>query len=202
MIRVAGVDLGFRVTGVALADITPQGALVAAGAYCVKTAQDPGKKSMFVSHQDADCAEHLAKHLVELLNQPAIQLVCVELPHGGAKGARANRCMGIATGVMASVRMVLKRSMEYYTPRDTRIAATGTDEATKQQVIDAMHGLYEWQEQRPRELEEAVADAFATIEAARRGGMLPFLMREAVKQGAASDSKVRSAFPSPSAPTK
>jgi Holliday junction resolvasome RuvABC endonuclease subunit len=63
---------------------------------------------------------------------------------------------------------------EWYTPDDTRKAATGRRVATKEQVISAMAALYP-------ELEliggnqddlEACADALATFEAARCGNLV------------------------------
>lgn len=62
-------------------------------------------------------------------------MVAVELPHGGAQGARANRTMGMITGAIVSFIVTKGMPAEYITPNDVKMILTGKKTASKETIM-------------------------------------------------------------------
>ncbi|MFS8536089.1 MAG: hypothetical protein FWJ65_13120, partial [Limnochordales bacterium] len=95
---VMGIDAGFQAMGVVIA----QGRTILHAATC-RTEPQARKRGVRVADDDAERCQQLARFLLNVIREWRPQGAVVELPHGGAQGARANRSMGMATGVVAAV---------------------------------------------------------------------------------------------------
>lgn len=102
--NVAGIDIGFRKTGIAIFRMTPHAdLLIAATTICPK---ESGKS--VVSHDVRACLEML-RGVHRYLDEYDVKALFLEYPAGGSKSGRASRCMGIATGLSVGL-------LEYYNP--------------------------------------------------------------------------------------
>lgn len=170
---ILAVDVGFVATGVAL--MAREGAgWRAAMVACISAPPDPRKRKLLVAHQDAARVAHIARRLRDIVRNYGVKRIVVELPHGGAQGARANRCMGMATAMIVALAECEGLAAEYYTPMDTRTAAVpGARKVSKDEVAAAMSKRWPGVvPQAPREVREAVADALATFAAAESGNLV------------------------------
>jgi hypothetical protein len=113
-------DVGFSKTGTALFEIGPEkDTLIRAFTY-----QNELDKSMgSVVHQDYQAITTLFSKLYDLTDSLPVSGIVAELPSGGAQGARANRCMGIATGMFACLTYVFPNvPFEIYSPHEVEVA--------------------------------------------------------------------------------
>ena len=195
---VMALDIGFAHTGIAVFDVSKTPALIV-HLSCVRPKKDTKKKHLLVADSDIDRVQRMVRGIVDVVRQFDIGKMVVEMPSGGAQGARANRAMGIATGMIVSLKECLGLAAEYYSPNDTREAAVGridpgpkvrkgmTDEEKKRikqereafkkgikmRVMEAMEKKYP-------ELgridimadKEHIADAVSTFEAAKNGNLV------------------------------
>jgi Holliday junction resolvasome RuvABC endonuclease subunit len=67
-----------------------------------------------------------------------IVFAACEHPHGGAQGARPNRTMGIATGMLTTYLYLFNYPFEVVPPNDIKFVTTGHKLASKIQVMDAV----------------------------------------------------------------
>lgn len=171
MRRIIAVDVGFVATGIVVIDLADQGKMIYHG--CLVTKPTTDKKSLYVAHDDARRMQELATGLQEVSVEFDTKRMVVELPHGGSKSARGCRCMALATGAIAATVAMLDLVVEYYTPDQTRKAATGRRMASKDEVVAAMGAIYpQILDISPAQAREAVADAAATFEAAKAGNLI------------------------------
>ena len=169
--RIAAFDIGFATTGAVIMAKDPSGThWYMQKSYFIKTEADKSKKALRKADQDVARVAESARKIKAIIETHSIRRMVVEIPHGGGKSSRAVRCMALATAKIATIAELLELAVEWYSPDDTRKAATGSRVASKQSVVDAMGSKhpqvfgYSTQEAR-----EAVADAAATFEAARNG---------------------------------
>jgi hypothetical protein len=108
-----GVDLGFAKTGVAVFELLrDRDELV----HAEIVRSDVSKRPIGVAADDFRRCAELAAAFSGLLQRWRPSAVFLEVPHGGAQGSRANRCMGMATGWMAGVLQVLDIRCEVILP--------------------------------------------------------------------------------------
>lgn len=152
--------------------------------------QKTKKKNIRVSDDNADRSAQLAGALKSLVCDHNIEGVVAEIPSGGAKSARAMRDMGMCTAIVAATMQLLDLPIEYYTPREVKIAITGKANASKQEIIDeaqasleagavtknrtTYYGLTTSEGVRrfPKGQFEHIADSVGTYYAARTGNMV------------------------------
>ncbi|MBI4396862.1 MAG: hypothetical protein HY548_07190, partial [Elusimicrobia bacterium] len=109
----------------------------------------------------------------EVVDRNGIRRVVVELPNGGALSARAIRAMALSTGMIIAVIELLGLAYEFYTPSETRLAATGRiKNVSKEEVIEAICGRYPDITSGPKCEMEHICDALATFEAAKNGNLV------------------------------
>jgi hypothetical protein len=138
---VAGVRHGndFELTSVGVA-LTERLVAVAALKADETTSSRKRHADMFVADKDYLGALRQADQLLDFILQTNPDIVVMELPSAGAKGARANRCMGIATGIVAALPPALRRlgrtdcPFLCRAPGDGKYAATGKRSGTKDEV--------------------------------------------------------------------
>jgi len=114
-ILILSLDVGFQKTGAALFELGPAlDTLVHAETFTNDMDKSIGK----VVHQDYSAAVTMFQKLTKFALDSHISGLVAELPSGGAQGGRANRCMGIATGMFSCLTCVLNVPFEIYLPHD------------------------------------------------------------------------------------
>jgi len=181
MVKILAIDIGFASTGMAVLCVHQDGRAELHDARCLHTKPEHKKRGIYVSHDDTRRGREITRGIWEYLMLNDCKGIVVELPSGGAQGAKANRAMGIATGVMAALPTIIKMPVEYITPAESRKAAIGACTAPagqniKELVIDAMAKKYGAAlKQLPVKDREHIADALATFEAARERQLVQVL---------------------------
>ena len=130
------------------------------------------KRGVRKADDDAERAALIARGLKQLVKDHAINGILAELPHGGAKGARALRTMGLATGVVVAVVELRELPCEWYDPQSVKLVA-GKKNASKLDVERAV--LKRWpQAQLPsaKGQREHCADAIAVFMAAEEANLI------------------------------
>ncbi len=138
-----GIDAGFVNTG-----------LVAFNSdleiidFCYIETKPLGKKSnVYVSTQDIFRIQQIVKEMKEFYESVVSVgedqvLVSCELSTGGSQGARANRCMGIATGAIVAFLELYGVVVVWPTPGDVKKILTGKRNASKLEVQEAVLRKY------------------------------------------------------------
>lgn len=168
---ILALDGGFTATGWA---VLRNGLVIAAG--CIRTERSAKKKTLRVADDDAARCQHLARTLAGIIEEHSIAGIVAELPSGGAKGARANRCMGLATGTLAAVVEQSRLPAEWLTPGDVKKTVTGARAASKKAVEAEV--LKRWPDAPLPELRcerEHAVDAAASFLAAEHGTVVRLL---------------------------
>lgn len=178
-VRVLGIDAGFAATGL----VVVEGRRVLEWDV-IRTERTPAKRGVRVADDDAERCATLAQRLDQAIRSWAPAGAVVELPTGGAQGARANRAMGMATGIIVSVLELRAIPAEWVTPQMVKKAAAGRRDAAKEHVKEAVRRRFEWASWPAYAWqEEHVADAAAAILAAEGGTLLRALERAAAIAG-------------------
>lgn len=167
---IAGIDVGLVATGIVLVDCAAKPPAIVRYAT-LRTERQAGKRGLRVADDDARRASELALWLREQL--VGVAGAVAELPTGAAQGARANRAMGLSTGIVVATLALAGLPAEWVTPGDGKRAATGRRDASKEQVQASVLerfrwpalGRYAWER-------EHVADAAAAVLAAWDGVLL------------------------------
>lgn len=175
--RIIGMDLGFRNTGLVAARPSHTDAgYVIDGFTCIKTEKAGKKKPIFVAQDDVQQCQHLFKGVMKFISYYDPTALAVELPTAGAKGARANRAMGIATGMMASVSCVTGLPVIWVYPTDSKKLVGGKKNASKKEMMAAIRRTWPdqiWAE--PENQFEHIADAAAALLVAKDSDIYKFM---------------------------
>lgn len=177
MSRILLIDAGF----------TGMGAVVADGRTVIwagtsRTAKSTEKKGVRVADDDTERCQTQARFLLDVIAiyQPAGAVV--EMPSGGAQGARANRAMGMATAIVATVLEATGLPCEIVTPGAGKKAATGKRDGSKDEVEATVRTAYQWGAWLPKVKadREHVCDAAAAGMAAEHGTLMRALNQKGV----------------------
>jgi Holliday junction resolvasome RuvABC endonuclease subunit len=131
---VMGVDCGFGAMGVVILDSDET--IIDAASIC--TQPDSKKLRIRKSDDDARRCEVLARGLRDIILLYKPKAMFVELPSAGAKSARAAHAMGMSKGIIATVAQLLDIPVSYYLPHDSKRAAAGANNASKEEVQAAV----------------------------------------------------------------
>lgn len=165
--RLLAIDAGFAAMGIVVAE----GPHVLY-AETVRTERTAKRRRIRVADDDAERCMQLARRLLWVIRALGVAGAVVELPHGGAQGARAARAMGMATGAVAAVLESMSLPAEWMLPGEVKAAVAGRRDATKQDVAAAVKAKLDWsQVEVPQAQAEAehIYDAAAALIAARDG---------------------------------
>lgn len=153
-LRVMGIDIGYRKTGMCVVDVSAD-RLVAAVTF------DNKKADGTTAHSDFAGCWMLGEAISEFISLWNPRALFAEIPHGGGQGARAHRCMGMATAVLSEALRRTRRTLpfELYTPGGVEelLGIRITGGCAKRKGISGKGKLRAWKKQR---LEEAVIGAY------------------------------------------
>ena len=199
MTKILAADIGFTSTGMAIFELTAKGGRLF-DTKCLHTEQAHTKQTIkngrkiksrlsSVAHDDVRRTEFLACGIMNYFIENQCKGMVCEIPHGGAQDAKAAKCMGAATGMIATVRTALQCPAVWVTPNESR-AAAGWDkdehprgEMTADQykkfqktfVMSVMGKKYPAIAGLKLGDKEHIADACATFEAARGRQLLAMM---------------------------
>lgn len=137
---------------------------------------------MFVAEDDVTQCQQMWKEVDDYIRDAAdlecgnVKAMCVELPNAGAKGARANRAMGIATGMVAGITAKWNLPSIWVAPRQSKLKVGGKADASKEEMQAAVRKLwpkFAWPTKQ-KDLEH-IADAAAALIAAKESDVYKFL---------------------------
>ena len=114
-----GADVGFRKTGLTAFLMLPEGDRLVEAVTIESTV-----RSAVASCIDGDLQAvwSLLSGIGDFLTKYHPVAVFAELPHGGSQGARAGRCMGLATGMFASLSVFREEAFELFSPLEVETA--------------------------------------------------------------------------------
>lgn len=118
IINVAGVDVGFRKTGVTVFSMTrDENKLIAATTVC------PDEPATSVLHRDVLSCFSMLDGVVGFLVEHNVEALFLEFPAGGSQSGRASRCMGMATGMAAAILQLVDwpKGYEIYSPSQIEV---------------------------------------------------------------------------------
>jgi len=168
-----GIDIGFAMTGWVLARPLGNGELSLLEGGIIVTQKAHKKLGLRVAVDDVVRCQVLARGLTAVIGQTMPAGLVIEVPHGGAQGARANRCMGMATAVAACVTQEYEMHAEWVDPGASKQAMLGARKGTKDEMVAAVQKRWpEFADWPSTKLgREAVADAAAALWAVRHGNL-------------------------------
>ncbi len=178
---VLGIDAGFTATGLCAIELGGSGQLSQVlASKCVRTQPTKDKRAVRVADDDAERCAFLALEIRSFLDATQPQAVIVELPSGGAQGARANRAMGMSTGMIATVLALTRYPAEWVTPQAVKKAAAGRRDASKQAVEQSVRQRFQWPDgtmPKTAAEREHVCDAAGAVMAAEHGALVQAVRR-------------------------
>lgn len=173
---ILGLDVAFRNVGWVLVD--PHTFDVTGGG-CISTEKSDKKRGIRVADDDVRCCMEIASALAQLIDNNKVKVVVIEVPSGGAKGARALRAMSLVTGVIAAVCELRRVAAVWVTPGDSKKFNTGIRDAGKDVVAASVRVkfpmLSEFLTGKGRD--EHICDAAAAVALAEREPVIRMLMR-------------------------
>lgn len=167
---VMGIDPSLRNTGICIAELNDErdGIAKIHRLHLAKT-EPPKAKTQRKSSADYQAAVEVANIIKHMIDTNGVEVTFAEIP-SGTQSARASFALGIALGMIASVRPA---PLEV-TAREVKMNSVGIASATKDEMIEWATELYPtapWMKQRNGNIlktNEHLADAVAIIHAGLR----------------------------------
>lgn len=176
--KMIGVDLGFRSTGlVAAVPTRAEPGYTIDEVLCVKTEKANKKLGLFVAQDDVSQCQALFRDVMAFFDRHNPTAAVAELPTAGAKGARANRGMGIATGMIGAVAESLGIPFVWVVPEESKKVVCGKRNASKDEMMSTVTAMFphvEWPKAKNRL--EHVADAAAALLVGRTSNMYKLIL--------------------------
>ena len=114
-----GMDVGFRKTGYSIFEMGPVDDDLIFATTLLQEKDD--SKTTSSVQKDIFAIYDLLDGLDAAFNKWHPAAVFCEIPHGGSQGARAGRCMGIATALIVTYLRQRKEHYELYTPGEVEL---------------------------------------------------------------------------------
>lgn len=112
-VNVVGMDVGFRKTGLTVFRLGPRtDTLIKA----ITLESEFERTKNPAAEDDFVCVLNILPKIDEILDHYNARGLFAEIPHGGGQGARALRCMGLATGWAAALLHYRNIAFEFFTP--------------------------------------------------------------------------------------
>ena len=175
---IVGLDLGFRHTGLVVAepDHSPAGYHLINWA-CFHTSNEGAKKhGLYVAVDDIQECKRIYRGVIDVINDVKATALVAETPSGGAKGARAARAMGIVTGVVAAISEQAGIPSVWVQPHQSKMQVGGKKNASKEEMEEAVFKI--WPDFKWPKLEkelEHVCDAAAALVVAKSSDVYKYL---------------------------
>ncbi len=174
MTKILAIDPAMAATGLAVMERQSAGNWEPVELLCVRTSRSDAKVNMRMAHDDVRRIREQLAGIRTVVRRHEIKRIVAELPDCGARDQRSAVAMAYVRAMVAAIyEFDQDMAIEFYTPRETRLAATGRADPTKRHVMECMEHYYPDLAQIKTLAErEHVADALSTFEAAKRGNLV------------------------------
>jgi len=135
---ILALDVGFRSTGCAVFD---KGRIIHVVTLHTEKAH---KKNVRVADDTVERAALMAQQISTTYDMYNCQGVVAELPTGGSQNARAAAQMFGAICIIGAIIGLKEIPCEFCTPRDVKMAITGSAKASKEYVMRKVVRMYNW----------------------------------------------------------
>jgi Holliday junction resolvasome RuvABC endonuclease subunit len=179
---VVGLDAGFAACGLVAVDVGENKVI---DVCAIETKRTAKKRGIRVSDDDCERCASMVRTLNDFLTKHKPKFVVVEMPSGGAKGARAQHAMGMAKGMVTATLTMMDLPCLVVTPLDVKrvaVPAGGkTKSVEKEAVATAARKALNWKDaERTMQnfrggLHEHIYDAAGAVLAAEHDNMMRFL---------------------------
>lgn len=150
---------------------------------CIKTDKESTKRRIREGDDLVRRISEITDVLLGLTKKYNIKMVLCELPHG-SQTARAAVMIGAVTGIMQSFATTLQIPTEWFSEYDAKKTLLNRRKATKDEVIQAIDGLYTIPWTGVLYKDEAIADAMAIYNCAiKKSTSLQILTRAYASNG-------------------
>lgn len=133
------LDPAFTHTGWIIIDVKDS-SFVSCG--CVSTKKQSKKKRIRVSDDDIRRCKKIAGKLIEVIDSYEPKAIALEAPSGGSLSSRSARCLGMATGIVATLESYTEIPFLYVTPNDVKVALCGKKNASKKDMMSKAKTIY------------------------------------------------------------
>lgn len=133
------LDVGMCHTGWAVVAID-DGSLVACGH--IDTEKSSKKAAIRAADDTVRRCQELTRELLSIVYCHGVCCMAAELPGGGGKSSSAVKSMAIATALVAAVAEFTELPAEWVSPQQNKKGATGRNNASKDEMMDAAGKLY------------------------------------------------------------
>jgi len=169
---VVGCDVAYGATGLVAMEIRPELQRKAMPVLwrCIRKLKPANKQHVYQAEVDILKIQGIREEIMDFCLHECSDLgytvaaLVVETPHGGAQGARANRCMGLATGMIACIAQELEAYSvltEWVQPNEIKRAFKTNSKTAIQEAV--MHKWQEFEWPTVKADLEHVADAAAAV---------------------------------------
>lgn len=176
MSNVLFMDVAFANVGWVI--LKPEGGdykFVACG--CIKTSKSAKARKLRVATDDMRRCKEIADKIIELIDTENIAAVASEDPSGGAKSARAARCLGMATAIIGTLEAVIDKPFLHVTPTEVKIALCEKKSASKEDMMKAAKMKFSEFDDIPKTRFEHIADAVGVALAVKDDPVIRMLRR-------------------------
>jgi len=144
MKHLLGIDVGFANLGICAFEFREERNPLLVKVDVIRTKPNKTKQNLRKTDDDLTRAHStwlaLEQFYYELPGPVACNFIAaVEMPHGGAQGARANRLMGMASTLVAGWLWSHAIPFEHYSPGEIKEFTTGREKGSKEAVLKGLH---------------------------------------------------------------
>lgn len=139
MKHLLGIDVGFANLGICAFEFREENPRLVK-VDVIRTKPDKTKQNLRKTDDDLTRAHSTWLALEQFIHELEWKriIAAVEMPHGGSKGARPARCMGMASTLVAGWLWSHAIPFEHYAPRDIKKFTTGTFKGSKSAVQEGL----------------------------------------------------------------
>jgi Holliday junction resolvasome RuvABC endonuclease subunit len=127
---------------------------------CIKTQPEQKKRRIRKGDDTIRRICLINSTLMSLISKYRVNFLLSELPHG-SQNAAAAVMIGAVTGIIQTLADAWDLPVEWYSEQDSKKQVLGKNTATKTEMVDAMFHRFTLRKNRPKYVQEAVADALA-----------------------------------------
>jgi len=168
------LDLAFAHVGWIVLDVQNEYVLDNYG--CIETTKSPKVRKIRVADDDTRRCREITVEIIRIIHEYDIRIVVLEAPVG-SKNARAARCLGMSTGIVAALEAVYDIPFLYVTPTDVKIALCGNKKASKDDMMEKARELFPDFADMPKSKFEHIADALGVAEVVKEDPLIRMLRR-------------------------
>lgn len=139
-VRILGIDPAFRNTGWACMELCEHGEAVRSVGL-IRTQKSDKKHKILVADDNHRCCREITNALVSAIKAYDPHVICAE-SMVGSQNAKSATQLGLAQGIISTIVTMLDIPLIQATPQGVKKALCGVNNASKQDIEDAVLKLY------------------------------------------------------------